>query len=273
MGCSTLQVFVKPNRAWAMRSLTKEEVESFKEKRARHDIQPVLGHASYLLNLASPDDSLWTRSCETLIAELRRCETLGLPGLVLHPGAHVGSGKKVGLARVARALNSVHRATPGLRTRILLETTAGQGTSLGHRFEQLGWLLTHTRDGERLGVCFDTCHVFAAGYELRDAEGYAATMRRFDETVGLERLEALHLNDSKGDLNARLDRHEHIGAGKIGAVGFWRLLHDPRLSDVPGLLETPKSDDLHEDAHNLATLRSLMEREEPPPAGLNASSE
>jgi deoxyribonuclease-4 len=181
-----------------------------------------------------------------------------VPWLVLHPGAHVGSGEEVGLARMADALGDVHRATPALRTQILLETTAGQGTKLGYRFEHLAWLLHHTPDGERLGICLDTCHVFAAGYELRTPEGYALTIDRFDRVIGLERLKTLHLNDSKGELGSRKDRHEHIGAGHIGRAGFRHILNDPRLTHLPGLLETPKSSDLHEDRENLAMLRSLI---------------
>jgi deoxyribonuclease-4 len=170
----------------------------------------------------------------------------------------VGTGEDAGLARVAQALGEVHAATPDFRVQVLLETTAGQGSGLGYRFEHLAWLMEHTPEGERLGVCFDTCHVFAAGYELRTLEGYAATMENFDRIVGLERLKAVHLNDSKGDLGSRKDRHEHIGRGHIGLQGFRHVLNDPRLAGLPGLLETPKGADLHEDRENLAVLRGLV---------------
>jgi deoxyribonuclease-4 len=220
-------------------------------------IRPIVGHTSYLLNLCSPHDDLWCKSIDTLVIELERCEELGVPWLVLHPGAHVGTGEEAGVARMARALGKVHAATPGFRTRLLLETTAGQGTRLGYRFEHLAWLLRQTPAGERLGICLDTCHVFAAGYELRTPDGYAATMRAFDRVIGLERLEAIHLNDSKGELGSRKDRHEHIGKGHIGLEGFRHLLNDARLARLPGILETPKSDDLHEDRENLAVLRCL----------------
>ena len=259
VGCETLQIFVKSNRSWAVKPLTEEDIARFKAKAEETDIQPVVAHTSYLLNLGTPDDTLWKRSRDTLIIELERCEALGVPYLVLHPGSHVGTGEEAGLARVAQALGEVHAATPGFRAQILLETTAGQGTNLGYRFEHLGWLLEHTPTGERMGVCLDTCHVFAAGYELRTPEGYAATMETFDRIVGLERLLALHLNDSKGSLGSRKDRHEHIGKGHIGLEGFRHVLNDPRLANLPGLLETPKSDDLHEDRENLAVLRSLLE--------------
>lgn len=258
VGCDALQIFVKSNRSWAVKPLTEEDIARFKAKAEETGIQPVVAHTSYLLNLGTPDDTLWKRSRDTLIVELERCEALGVPYLVLHPGSHVGTGEEVGLAQVAQALGEVHAATPGFRAQILLETTAGQGTNLGYRFEHLGWLLEHTPTGERLGVCLDTCHVFAAGYELRTPDGYAATMEAFDRAVGLGRLKALHLNDSKGDLGSRKDRHEHIGKGYIGLEGFRHVLNDSRLANLPGLLETPKSDDLHEDRENLAVLRSLV---------------
>ncbi len=258
VGCDALQIFVKSNRSWAVKPLTEEDIARFKAKAVGTGIQPVVGHTSYLLNLATPDEALWTKSRDMLIVELDRCEALDVPYLVLHPGSHVGTGEEAGLARVAQALGGVHAATPGFRTQILLETTAGQGTNLGYRFEHLAWLMEHTQQGERLGVCLDTCHVFAAGYELRTVEGYAATMEAFDRVIGLERLKVIHLNDSKGDLGSRKDRHEHIGQGNIGLEGFRHVLNDPRLAVLPGLLETPKSDDLHEDRENLAVLRSLV---------------
>jgi len=257
--CDAVQIFVKSNRSWAVKPLTEEDIARFKAKAEETGIWPVVGHASYLLNLATPDEALWTRSRDTLIVELERCEALDVPYLVLHPGSHVGTGEEAGLGRVAQALGKVHTATPGFRARILLETTAGQGTNLGYRFQHLAWLVEHTSEGERLGVCLDTCHVFAAGYELCTPEGYAATMEAFDRVIGLEWLEAIHLNDSKGDLGSRKDRHEHIGKGRIGLEGFRHILNDPRLAGLPGLLETPKSDDLHEDRENLALLRSLRE--------------
>ena len=259
VGCETVQIFVKSNRAWAVKPLTEGDIARFKAQAEETGIQPVVGHASYLLNLGTPDESLWTRSRDTLTVELERCEALDVSYLVLHPGSHMGTGEEAGLARVAQALGEVHTATPGLRAQILLETTAGQGTGLGHRFEHLAWLIEHTPEGERLGVCLDTCHVFAAGYELRTPEGYAATMETFDRIVGLARLKAIHLNDSKGDLGSRRDRHEHIGKGCIGLEGFRHVLNDARLAGLPGLLETPKGDDLREDRENLAVLRSLIE--------------
>ena len=258
VGCEAVQIFVKSNRSWAVKPLTEKEIAVFKAKAEETGIQPVVAHTSYLLNLGTPDDALWEKSRDTLIVELERCEALGVPWLVLHPGSHVGTGEEAGLARVAQALGEIHAATPRFHTRILLETTAGQGTNLGYRFEHLAWLMEHTPEGERLGICLDTCHVFAAGYELRTPEGYEATMEEFDHIIGLERLKALHLNDSKHHLGTRKDRHEHIGKGHIGLDGFRLVLNDARLAGLPGLLETPKSGDLHEDRENLVVLRSLV---------------
>ncbi|MGD8997712.1 MAG: deoxyribonuclease IV [Anaerolineae bacterium] len=259
VGCDAVQLFVKPNRSWAVPVLPDEEVALFGSRAETLGIWPIVGHTSYLLNLCSPQDDLWQKSIDTLVIELERCERLGVPWLVLHPGAHVGTGEEAGLVRMARALGKVHAATVGFQTRLLLETTAGQGTKLGYRFEHLAWLLKETPEGERLGICLDTCHAFAAGYELRTPAGYAETMEAFDRVIGLERLKAIHLNDSKGELGSRKDRHEHIGKGHIGLQGFYHLLTDPQLTGLPGLLETPKSDDLHEDRENLAVLRSLCE--------------
>jgi deoxyribonuclease-4 len=267
VGCEAVQIFVKPNRSWAVPALGDEDVALFRARAKATGIRPAVAHTSYLLNLASPKDDLWHKSIKTLIIELERCDRLGVPWLVLHPGAHVGSGEEAGLTRMARALGEVHRATRSSQTRVLLETTAGQGTKLGYCFEHLAWLLEKTPDGERLGICLDTCHVFAAGYELRTPEGYAATMDSFDHVIGLGRLKALHLNDSKGDLGSRKDRHEHIGEGEIGLEGFRHVLNDPRLKDLPGLLETPKSDDLHEDKENLTVLRELMGAQPPDLSG------
>jgi deoxyribonuclease-4 len=231
----------------------------FRATVAQSGTWPQVGHASYLLNLASPEEELWARSRDTLIVEMQRCERLGLLGLVLHPGSHRGAGAEEGLRRIAQALGEVHTATPGFSSEVLLETTSKGGHSIGHNFDHLAWVLDATPQGERLGVCLDTCHVFTAGYELRTREGYDATIDEFDRVVGLSRLKVVHLNDSKGELGSHRDRHEHIGRGHIGLEGFRNVLNDPRLSAVPGILETPKGDDLGEDRMNLATLRSLVD--------------
>lgn len=258
VGCDAVQLFVKSSRAWAVHPLTEEEIRLFREKAAETGIHPAVGHASYLLNPAAPQEELWRKSRDTLIVELERCEALGIPYLVLHPGSHMGAGEEEGLRRVARALGEVHAATRGFRARILLETTAGQGTNLGYRFEQLAWLMENTPEGDRLGVCLDTCHVFAAGYDLRTAEAYRETLATFDRVIGLDRLCVVHFNDCKSPLGSRVDRHEHIGKGELGLEPFRLFVNDPRFADLPGLLETPKSEDLHEDRENLAVLRSLV---------------
>lgn len=257
-GCEALQIWVKNSRQWSAPPLTAEEIRQFVEARAASGLFPVVAHAAYLINLASPQEELRRRSIMALMVEVERCEALGVPYLVLHPGAHTNAGEAAGLEAIAASLGEIHAAMPGYRTQILLETSAGQGTTLGERFEQLAWLLAETSQGERLGICLDTCHVFAAGYELRTPEGYAATMAAFETIIGLERLKALHLNDSKCPLGSKRDRHEHIGKGELGLEAFRYLLNDPRLTGLPGLLETPKSDDLHEDRENFAALRALI---------------
>jgi len=256
---TALQVFVKSARQWAARPPSPEEAERFREGLAADGLERhTLAHASYLINLASPDDSILHRSIEALSDEVERCEVFGIPFLVLHPGAHVGSGEQAGLNRVARSLDRVlgRRSRRGAVV-ILLENTAGQGSNLGHRFEQLGQLLEQTRAADRLGVCFDTCHALAAGYELDSARSYRSTMDQLDRTVGLSRVLAFHLNDSKFGVGSRKDRHEHIGQGFVGLEGFRRILRDRRFDDVPMVTETPKGVDLVEDRRNLATLRSL----------------
>ena len=257
VGCQTVQIWTKNGRRWDAPPLTPEEIQRFRAAQKATGIAPVVAHAAYILNPASPKPELRRRSIRGLIVEVERCEELEIPYLVLHPGAHTGAGEAAGLRFVAASLSEVHAATPGYHVQILLETMAGAGSKLGYRFAQLAYLLAETSEGERLGICFDTCHVFAAGYELRTAEGYAETWTEFEALIGLERLKVLHLNDSQHPLGSRKDRHAHIGAGELGLEAFRLLLHDPRLEGKPGLLETPKSDDLHEDVENLARLRGL----------------
>lgn len=260
---SALQVFCKSSNRWDARPFAPGEVEAFRTASERAGLDRyTLSHCSYLLNLASPDDALWERSIEGLRVELERCEQLGIPYVVLHPGSHVGTGVEAGLRRVAAGLDRIlapprrrRPAFPGQR--LLLETTAGQGSNLGSSFEELAWILEHARCGPRLGVCFDTCHVLAAGYDFRTARSYREMFAALDAAVGLDRVHAFHLNDSRTDLGSRKDRHEHIGAGFVGDDGFRRLLRDARFRGRPMVLETPKGDDLAEDRANLARLRDL----------------
>ncbi|MDI3340795.1 MAG: deoxyribonuclease IV [Sphaerobacter sp.] len=258
VGCDAVQIFTKNNNQWAAKPIPPAQVERFRQRQAEAGIRAVVAHDSYLINLASPDEALWEKSVVAFRVELERCELLGVPYLVTHPGSHTGAGEEVGIRRVAQALNRIHAELPGYRVITLLEITAGQGSALGYRFEQLRAIVDLVAAPERVGYCFDTCHAFAAGYELRTPEGYAETMDAFDRILGLRNLRALHLNDSKRELGSRVDRHDHIGAGMIGLAGFYNVVNDPRLAGLPGLLETPKSEDLHEDAENLARLRSLI---------------
>ncbi|MGC9348287.1 MAG: deoxyribonuclease IV [Anaerolineae bacterium] len=256
-GCESLQVWTKNSRQWAAPSLDAIAVQQFCEVRRNADIHPIVAHASYLINIASSDPDLHDRSTGSLITEVERCEKLGIRYLVLHPGAHTGAGVEAGIAQATSALSTMLEATSGYRVKVLLETTAGQGTALGFDFENLARLLAGTQHGEALGVCLDTCHVFAAGYNLTEADEYEATIESFDHLIGLERLHVVHLNDSLYPLGSHKDRHEHIGEGYLGLDGFALLLNDARLDGRPGILETPKSDDLHEDRENLSRLRSL----------------
>jgi len=258
--CTALQLFTANNLQWHGKPVTEEIAARFRAAWAASKIGPIVAHACYLIDLASADERVRERSLPVLIDELRRAAAIGVPWVVLHPGCHTGAGEEAGLRRIADLANRALDAAP-LRAGILLETTAGQGTALGCRFEQLRWLLDAIQPSGRVGVCLDTCHVFAAGYDLRTREAYDATMREFDRLVGLHRVHAVHVNDSKGDLGSRLDRHEHIGRGKLGLDAFRCLLRDPRFAAVPKLLETPKEDSKRKDWDrvNLVTLRRLAQ--------------
>jgi deoxyribonuclease-4 len=265
IGCDSLMLFTKNNRQWHADPITDEDLALWREERAAHpDLWPLAGHASYLINVASSQDDLWEKSYRALKVEMERAMRLQLPLLTFHPGAHVGAGEEVGLARIAAALSRLLEELPNCQTILCLETTAGQGSYLGYRFEQLAWILACTAGGDRLGVCFDPCHVFAAGYDLRAPETYAATMDAFDATIGLDRLLCFHLNDSMNELGSQKDRHAHIGQGHIGLDGFTHLLRDPRFAAHPAHLETPKyatdeeGNEIDMDPINLATLRSLL---------------
>lgn len=258
-GCDALQIFTKNSNQWLAKPLTDDEVALWKQREAETGIGPVVAHDSYLINLASPKDDLWDKSIEAFKIELTRCQQLGVRYLVTHPGSHVGSGEEVGLKRVSEALNRIHDELPDLDVLTLLETTAGQGTNLGCTFEHLAAITACVEDKSRVGYCFDTCHVFAAGYDIRSPEAYEATVKEFDDVLGLDRLFAFHLNDSKHELDSRRDRHDHIGDGFIGLEGFRNFVNDDRFADTPGLLETKKDEDLKEDIENLARLRSLIE--------------
>jgi deoxyribonuclease-4 len=254
-----VQIFTKNQRQWRAKPLTDEQIAAFRDRLAASaTIKCVVAHDSYLINLASPKDDIWEKSIAGFREELERCELLGVPYLVTHPGAHTGSGRDAGVARVIEALDRIHGELPGYEVKTLLETTAGQGTTLGGVFEDLAEIRTSVAAPERVGVCMDTCHIFVAGYDIRTPETYAETMGRFDELVGIDHLFALHFNDAKADLGSHLDRHEYIGQGTIGADGFRNFMNDGRLAGRPALLETEKDDDLTEDREAIILLRSLV---------------
>ncbi len=256
-GCRTLQVFLKNSNQWKGKALTEEDRRLYLQAGIRSGIGPVVAHCSYLINLASPDPDLNRKSLEALIEEMERANFLGIPCVILHPGAHMGAGEMKGIERVVRALNrALNRVAPPVR--ILLENTAGQGSSLGHRFEQLASMLDRLRGAERVGICLDTCHTFAAGYDIRTEDGYRKTMNEFDRLIGVGRISVFHVNDCRKELGSRVDRHTHIGKGHIGLEAFRCLVNERRFSRVPKILETPKGEDLKEDKMNLATLRSLV---------------
>ena len=262
-GMTACQIFTKNANQWAAKPITPDAAEAFRTRVTDSDVEFVVAHDSYLINLASPDDTLWERSRATFGDELGRCAQLGVPWLVTHPGAHMDMGVDFGIRRVATALNRLFDTLPGIDVTVLLETTAGQGTTLGRSFEELAGILTLVEDQTRVGICFDTCHVFAAGYDIRDAADYAVTMQAFDDTIGLDRLRVFHLNDSRKGLGARVDRHAAIGEGELGAEAFQHLMNDERFAGHPGILETPKGDDGEDDRRNLATLRALARVADP----------
>ncbi len=262
LGMDAVQIFTKNNNQWAAKPLSDDDVRLFREAIERTGIQQPVAHDSYLINLASPDDVLWQKSIDAFVIELQRAEALGLMGVVMHPGSYVSSDEQSGLERIVKGLDVAHRATPKFKVLTLLETTAGQGTNLGAKFEHLAWIIEHIKHPDRVGVCVDSCHIFAAGYPLGTDDEYAATMKQFDQIVGLDRIRCFHLNDSKKPLGSRVDRHEHIGEGCLGLEPFRHLVNDRRFAKLPMYLETEKCerDGRPMDAINLETLRSLMTR-------------
>jgi deoxyribonuclease-4 len=255
--CEVVQIFTRSRNQWRARKLLGRQLEAFREAQEVTGVKVVCAHDNYLINLASPERALFRKSCNAFVEEMKRCDLLGIPILVAHPGAHVGSGEKKGLERITEALNRIFDRTPDNKVTICLETTAGQGTALGYRFEHLAELLDKVEESDRLAVCLDTCHVFVAGYPIRTQSGYRTTMKAFDDLLGLERLLIIHMNDSKRDLGSRVDRHERIGKGCIGTEPFGFILNDRRLAKVPKILETPKKSP-RDDRQNLRTLRSLV---------------
>ena len=255
VGCSVVQLFVKNQLQWAAPPLTDEDVRLFGRAKRATGIQVVFAHATYLINLATPAEPDWRRAVDAFADELERAEALGLRFVVIHPGSHKGSGLETGISRIVRALDELATRTRGYRVKIALENTAGAGHTVGARFEELQAILERVAAPERLGICLDTCHLFAAGYDIRTPAGYARTLETCEKSVGARSVLAFHLNDAKASLGSGLDRHEHIGKGRIGLGAFRCLLNDRRFAEVPMVLETPKDDDA--DRRNLRTLRRL----------------
>jgi len=256
--CEAMQIFTKNANQWRARPLGPEDIASFRRAAEETGIHPIVSHASYLINIATTNPVLRSQSLAALLEEVDRAEALGLLGVVLHPGARMAASEEDAVALVARALTEVLRARPKGKTMILLEHTAGQGTAMGATFEQIAAILDGVRSRKRLGVCLDTCHLLASGYDICSEEGYRRTFDRFDALIGFERLNVFHLNDSKKPCQSRVDRHEHIGKGFIGVDAFRRLMNDKRFWGLPMCLETPKGPDLKEDRENLTLLRSLI---------------
>ncbi len=256
--CTAMQMFVKNNMQWFARPLARDEIRTFLEHQQRSELLSIFAHANYLINLASTNGQFHANSIRSLSEELVRADRLELPFLVLHPGAHLGAGEEAGLEKIVDSIDRVFSGLPKIKTRIALETTAGQGSCLGNKFEHLAYIISCACEPERLCVCLDTAHVFASGHDIGSEASVRKTFREFDRVVGLDRLVAIHLNDSKTACGSRVDRHEHIGDGKIGLPAFRFIMSDRRFRKIPKVLETPKGKELREDVINLKTLRRLM---------------
>lgn len=270
LGMDTVQIFTKNNNQWQGKPLTDPEIAAFREAIERAGLKSPCAHDSYLINLASPDDALWKKSIDAFVIELERAEALGLAGVVMHPGSFVTSTEQEGLDRIVVALKESLDRTAKANVQIWLETTAGQGSNLGHRFEHLQYLLQNVGTGKRMGVCVDSCHIFAAGYPVTTPEEYAATFAEFDRTIGVKQIRAFHLNDSKRELGSRVDRHEHIGRGCLGLEPFRHILNDERFANLPMYMETPKGEENGKnlDSINLRQLRHLAST----PEGMSKSA-
>ncbi len=257
--CDAIQMFTKSSRQWAAEPYSTEAIQIFQRSQQETGIVKVIAHDSYLLNLGSPDEGLRKKSIRAFIDEMERCESLAISNLIAHPGAHMGTGEKAGIKRITRSLDQVHKTCSGYQVKVTLEITAGQGTTLGYRFDQIHSIIDGVKQSDRMRVCFDTEHAFAAGYDIRTKASYERTFTEFDESIGLDLLAAFHLNDSKKEFHSRVDRHEHIGKGHIGVEAFRLLMNDQRFWGLPMCLETPKGLDLKEDKENLGLLRSLIQ--------------
>jgi deoxyribonuclease-4 len=247
------------------KDITTEEIKDFQNTLKTTKIKTTAAHDGYLINLGNPDDEKWHRYKDAFLIEMQRAEAFGIPYLIFHPGAHLNTGEEFCINRIATAINELHEKTTEFQLKILIETTAGQGTNIGYTFEQVKGIIDAISDSNRVGVCYDTCHTFAAGYDIRDDEVYTDTFRRFDSVIGLKKLMAFHLNDAMKPLGSQVDRHEQIGSGEIGLHGFWLLVNDKRFKNIPGFLETPAlPNGANSYKKNLKILKKLRGAKEPP---------
>lgn len=256
--CNAIQIFLKYNTRWLGRPLSPQEQTGFFQNQKQTGLECILAHNCYLINLASPDEVIYKKSFNAMLDEIERASNLKITNLIIHPGSHVGSGMTQGIQKIASSLKLLLEKTKGKRVCILLETTAGQGTGIGHRFEQLAEIIMEVKDKNRVGVCLDTAHIFAAGYDIRTKRAYQNTLKEFDRILGLNRIKAVHVNDSRKSLGSRIDRHEHIGKGFIGLDAFRFIMNDERFREVPKILETPKDPCDKYDKRNLRILRNLV---------------
>jgi deoxyribonuclease-4 len=262
VGCDAIQIFTKNERQWKAKELTDAMCVSFKKAMKESKTQIAFAHDSYLINLASQDKAMFEKSLDAFVEELERCEALGLPFLVTHPGSPGEAGEEAGIRGMIIGIDEAVRRTKGCKVKVALETTAGQGHTVGRTFEQLGAILKGVKQPERVGFIIDTCHIFASGYDIRTPAAWEETIAKFDAAVGVTHVLGFHVNDSKKDLGCRVDRHENLGKGCIGVEAFRCLMNDVRFTDVPKVLETPKEDDM--DAVNLGLLRSLVKKAKQP---------
>lgn len=258
IGCTAIQIFTKSNRQWYAKPISTEEIEKFATAWNNSSIESIIAHASYLINIGAPDPTIHKKSIDALIIEIDRCQQLKIPGLVLHPGSHGNTNEENTLNLISKTLDEVFEQVPG-KSMILLETMAGQGSTVCYTFEQIEYLISQSNHKKRLGVCLDTCHVFAAGYDLRDKDSYTALWQKFDSIIGIDKLKAIHLNDSKKDLGSHVDRHEEIGQGKIGREAFKLLCTDRRFVEIPKILETPR-DTLDDYLRNLMLIKEMIKK-------------
>lgn len=261
VGCTAMQIFTKNSNQWNAPSLSSEDIAKYREAQNKSKVSIVVSHDSYLINLCGATKDLLTKSRNAFVSEIERCRRLGIRYVIFHPGAHTTQDRSAALKVVSESLNFAHEATDGADVVTLVETTAGQGTTVGSSFTEIAEIISGVKNGNRIGVCIDTCHIFAAGYDIRTESAYDDTMKKFEETLGFEMLHAIHFNDAKKPLNSHVDRHEHIGKGEIGKQAFGFFMNDERLIEVPKILETPKGEDGYKmDVANLRLLRTFVKK-------------